>query len=221
MLMFKDHAAAGTRLIWVVSTATQGHGDISVRLQSGFMVQLHPGSVMVFVVHVTTDGHGRYGLHGLGAWELILPLKGHFSGRTGPPSYWENWLQRFGVGKLWWPSENYIHTSQPLQMCVGELVLVFAMQAGKLALTLRPGAGGDNRGPGLTISATTRAHIQDFKLANPTSTPIMSCWRAAGSQWMGAARVRISEESLDEGPVLMMYQMLEPDQQLNAMNSCR
>lgn len=117
MLMFKGHAAAGTRLIWVISTATQDHGDISARPQSGFMVQLHPGSVMMFVVHVTTDGYGRYGPHGLGAWELVLPLKGHFSGRTGPPSYWENWLQRFGVGKLWWPSENYIHIPDTANVC--------------------------------------------------------------------------------------------------------
>lgn len=75
-----------------------------------------------------------------------------------------------------------LHTPQPLQLCVGELALVFAMQTGELALTLRPGAGGNNRGPGLTNSAITQAYIQDFKLINPTSTPTMSCWRAAGSQ---------------------------------------
>lgn len=88
----------------MVSTATQDHGDIRARPQPRampvFMVQLHPGSVMMSVVHVTTDGHGRDGLCGLGAGELVLPVKGHFSGRTAPPSYWENWLQRSGVGEL-------------------------------------------------------------------------------------------------------------------------
>lgn len=105
----------------MVSTATQDHGDIRARPQpsavSGFMVQLHPGSVMMSVVHVTTDGHGRDGPRGLGAGELVLPLKATSVGELSLPL-----IGRTGSKDLGWESfdgpQRTIYTHPSHYKCV-------------------------------------------------------------------------------------------------------
>lgn len=108
--MSEAHAAAAAILIIVavqpLRAIVMSRPELWQRAISGSVVQQQSGSVLMSMTRVSTMGHGKAGLCGLGTQKLFLPLVGPSSRqlptprRTGLRGIW-----RVG-SEFWWPWEN-------------------------------------------------------------------------------------------------------------------